>query len=64
MFKKIAKKTYYRVINAQKAYDEDVKQHLENGELMLVDTVKLDAILHFLSLDYFLKNLLEGKYVK
>jgi len=36
---------------------------LENGELLLVDVVKLEAILSFLDTDYFLKNLLEGKYL-
>ena len=63
MFKKIAKKTYYRILNAKKTFDKNVKFHCDNGELLLVDTVKLDAILHFLELDYFLKNVLNGKYL-
>lgn len=36
---------------------------MDNGEFLLVDAVKLDAIMHFLSLDYFLKNLMNGKYL-
>ena len=63
IFKKIAKKTYYRLLNAQQTFEKDVKSHVDNGELLLVDAVKLDAITHFLNLDYFLKNLLNGKYL-
>lgn len=63
MFKKIAKKTYSKLVNADKTFNEIVKQHVDNGEMLLVDDVKLDAVLHFLSLDYFLKNLLNGKYL-
>lgn len=63
IFKKIAKKTYYRLLGAQKVFNEVVKPRCENGELLLVDAVKLDAIMHFLSLDYLMKNLLNGKYL-
>ena len=63
MFQKIAKKTYYRILNAQQTFNSDVKPHIDEGELLLVDAVKLDAIMHFLDLDYFLKNLLNGKYL-
>ena len=63
MFKSIAKKTYYKLLDAQETFNKDVKQHMDNGELLLVDAVKLDAIMHFLSLDYFLKNLMNGKYL-
>lgn len=31
--------------------------------MLLVDTVKLDAIVSLLEKDYFLKNLLAGKYL-
>lgn len=31
--------------------------------MLLVDAVKLEAILDFLDKDYFLKNLLAGKYL-
>jgi len=63
MFKSISKKTYYRLLDAQQTFEKDVKQHIDDGELLLVDAVKLDAIVHFLNLDYFLKNLLNGKYL-
>ena len=63
MFKKIAKQAYTRVVDAQEAYDKTVRSHLESGELLLVDVVKLDAILHFLRSQHFLDNLLNGKYL-
>lgn len=63
MFQSIAKKTYYRLLDAQKTFNKNVKGLFENGELLLVDAVKLEAILSFLDKEYFLKNLLSGKYL-
>lgn len=63
LFQSIAKKTYYRLLDAHKTFDKNVKQMFENGELLLVDAVKLEAILAFLSNEMFLKNLLSGKYL-
>ena len=48
IFKKIAKKTYFRLTAAKDAFYSIVDEHLKNAELLLVDTVKLSAILHFL----------------
>ena len=48
LFKKIAKRTYYIIADAKESYEKIVKQHIENGELLDVDVVKLDAILHFI----------------
>ena len=63
LFKKIAQKTYDRILSAKQTYDKIVKQHLENGELLLIDVVKLDAILSFIETEHFLDNLLNGKYL-
>ena len=63
MFKKIAKKTYDKLISAKKTYDNVVAGHLQNAELLLVDVVKLDAIMKFIGTDYFMQNLLNGKYL-
>ena len=63
MFKKISKRTYYMLLDAVKSYNTNVKWHVDNGDLLLVDAVKLDAILHFLDTDYFMKNILNGKYI-
>ena len=61
-FKKISKKAWHRLIDAKRVFKKIVKPLIEDGRLLLVDTVKLDAILEFLDEDYFLKNLLEGKH--
>ena len=63
VFKRIAKQAYYIVTDAKKMYDKVVKQHIENGEMIDVDVVKLDAILHWIDQQYFLDNLLNGKYL-
>ena len=63
IFKKIAQRTYDRILSAKQTYDKIVKQHLENGELLLVDVVKLDAILSFIDTEHFMDNLLNGKYL-
>ena len=63
MFQKIAKKTYARLTDAKNIYDEVLKEHTEKGELLLVDDVKLMAILHFLDTELLMKNLLDGKYM-
>lgn len=47
-FKKTAKQAYYYIDEAKKSYQKIVKQHIENGELLDVDVVKLDAILHWI----------------
>ena len=63
LFKKITQRTYDRILSAKQTYDKIVKQHLENGELLLVDVIKLDAILSFIDTEHFLDNLLNGKYL-
>ena len=63
VFKKIAKRTYYIVVDAKKTYEQVVKQHVEEGELLDIDVVKLDAILHWIDQAYFLDNILNGKYL-
>lgn len=63
MFKKIAQKTYGKIISAKKTYDNIVEPRMNNGELMLVDVVKLDAILTFIDTEHFMDNLLNGKYL-
>lgn len=61
LFIKTAKHTYYKLIDALKAYNEVIQQHMSDGSLLLVDVVKLDAILHFLNSKHFLENLRNGK---
>lgn len=47
-FKKIAKRTYYVIVDAKSLYEQIVKEHVENGDLIDIDVVKLDAILHWI----------------
>ena len=63
LVKNLAKKTYFRLNDAFEVYNEVVRPHLENGELLLVDAVKLDTVLHFLDTEYVLQNLLNCKYL-
>lgn len=63
IFKKIAKRAYYIIVDSKKIYEQIVKQHIENGELIDVDVIKLDAILHYIDQQYFLENILNGKYL-
>lgn len=63
LFKKVAKKTFNRLNNAKETYSKQIQSHLENAELMLVDTVKLDAIISFLDSEHFMDNLLNCKYL-
>jgi hypothetical protein len=48
LFNKIAKRTYYWLSDSLKSVQADVYPHINKGELLLIDVVKLDAILHFL----------------
>lgn len=63
MFKKIAKKTYYRLVDTLKTFNKNVKPACDKGEMLLVDAVKLEAILSFLESEHFMKNLMDGKYL-
>ena len=63
MFKKIAKTTYDKLLIAKQTFDKILDQRLEQGEMMLIDVVKLDAILSFIKTDHFLDNVLNGKYL-
>jgi hypothetical protein len=47
-FKKIAKRAYYVIVDAKSLYEQIVKEHVENGDLIDIDVVKLDAILHWI----------------
>lgn len=48
VFKKTSKRAEQLVTRALKTYQEYVKPHLEAGELLKVDEVKIEAIEHFL----------------
>lgn len=63
MMTKVAKTTYAQLLEAKKLFDEVVRLHLDEGELLLVDDVKLDAVMSFLSQERFLENVLSCKHM-
>ena len=63
MFKSIAKRTYFWLVNAKKVYDQTVAQHVESGEMLDVDVVKLEAIIDFINTKHFMDNLRICKYL-
>lgn len=63
MMKKIAKRTYQILLNAKDTYDKIVDYHMKNGELLLVDLTKFEAIYSFLDNDHFMQNILDCKYL-
>ena len=63
LVKKIAKKTYYRLLDAKKTYLKNVKPEIENGNMLLVDVIKLEAIVDFLQSENFMQNILTCKYL-
>jgi hypothetical protein len=62
LFVKTAKRTYYRLTESLKAINEVINKHLNDGQLLLVDVVKLEAITHFLNSKHFLENLRNCKF--
>lgn len=62
LFVKIAKRTYYKLLDVMKIYDEVIQPRINDGSLLLVDVVKLEAIMHFLNSRHFLDNLRNGKH--
>lgn len=60
---KAAKQCYDIIIRAKKEYDESLKTHIESGELLEVDEVKLSAILYFINQDITMQNLRTCKWM-
>lgn len=63
-FKKIAKKAGWILENARKLLNEVIEPHLDSGELLEVDEVKLAAITHWLSDKQLMENLRTGKFME
>ena len=61
-FKKFSKRCGDLIDRARKIYVDIVEQHLMEGELMQVDPVKLDRIIHDTGVTRFMDNLRGGKY--
>lgn len=63
MFKKISQQTFFLLKDSYKIYMDVVDKHVSHGEFLLIDEVKLSAILHFLEQKFFLDNIKNGKYL-
>lgn len=62
-FKKIAKRAGWILKSTRDLISEVVVPHLEAGELLEVDEVKLAAIMHWLDDKQLLENLITGKFM-
>lgn len=61
-FKKFSKRCGDLIDRARKIYVDVVDPHLKSGELMQVDPIKLDRIIHDTGVTRFMDNLRGGKY--
>lgn len=62
-FKKAVRKAAGAIDNAKNKFNQVVKTHLDNGELLEVDEVKLAAILFWIDNKYFMDNFRSGKCI-
>lgn len=63
LFLNFMKKALDYVLSAKKTYDEIVSQHLENGELLKVNEVKLSALLWYIDNKTFIDNFRLGEFI-
>ena len=63
LFLSFMKKALDYVISAKKTYDEIVSQHLEEGELLAVNEVKLSALLWYIDNKTFMSNFRLGEFI-
>lgn len=62
MMKKCAQRAADLISKAEKDFEEVLRPHLENGELLAVDEVKLSAILFFIRGDALMQDLRSCKW--
>ena len=63
-FKRIAKRAGWLLEEAKQTVKDVIMPKLEAGELLIVDEVKLAAIMHWLSDKQFMENLRSGKFME
>ena len=63
LFLNFMKKALDYVLTAKKTYDEIVSEHLENGELLAVNEVKLSALLWYIDNKTFMDNFRLGEFI-
>ena len=62
-FKKIAKRAGWLLEEARSLVQDVLQEHIDNGQLLAVDEVKLEAIMHWLGDKQFMENLRSGKFM-
>lgn len=63
LFLSFMKKALDYILYAKKTYDEIVSQHLEDGELLKVNEVKLSALLWYIDNKTFMSNFRLGEFI-
>ena len=64
LMKKAASRAYDLIMRAQKEFEETLRFRLEGGELLMVDEIKLGAVLHFINDSLLMENLKACKWVQ
>lgn len=64
VFIKTAERAYEILLRSLKLFNETIKTHVENAELLDVNEIKLEAIESFLNDQQLMKNFRLKKYVK
>lgn len=64
LFKKTAARAYEILVRAKEQIENIVMTHIEQGELLEIDEIKLEAIIHMLNDQVLMKNFRLAKYAK
>lgn len=64
LMKKAASRAYDLIKRAEKEFEETLRFHLESGELLQVDEIKLEAEMHFINDSLLMENLKACKWVQ
>lgn len=64
IFKKTAARAYEILVRAKDQIEKFVMKHIEQGELLEIDEIKLEAIVHMLNDQVLMKNFRLAKYAK
>ena len=62
-FKKIAKRAGWLLEEARSLVQDVLQEHIDQGQLLSIDEVKLEAIMHWLGDKQFMENLRSGKFM-
>ena len=63
-FKRIAKRAGWLLEEARSLVQDVLQEHIDQGQMLSIDEVKLAAIMHWLSDKQFMENLRSGKFME